>query len=91
MQTAKCELCETEVKFDTYRHDFPKGWALTGRSRWGKKYHKRSGWGWWCPKCKAFAGSEKSLYGWLRMLPQYLRDGILAHLPGLEIYCMDEE
>lgn len=51
MQVAKCEGCEKEVKFETYKHDWPVGWVLTGKSRWGKEYHRRSGWAWWCPEC----------------------------------------
>ena len=83
MHLAKCELCETEVAFRTYRHDWPKGWGLTGCSHWGKKYHRGRGNAWWCPKCQRFAGSEKLLRTWLTMLPPVLQDGILAHLPGL--------
>lgn len=49
MHIAKCEWCGTTVKFHTYRGDWPEGWSLTGRSRWGKRYHRRSGWAWWCP------------------------------------------
>jgi hypothetical protein len=83
MHTAKCEICETEVQFATYKHDWPKGWTQSKRSRWGKKYNQKSGWAWWCPRCQPFAGFEKQLQRWLGLLPFYLRDGILAHLPGL--------
>lgn len=51
MHVAKCEGCEKEIEFATYKRDWPEGWILTGRSQWGKKYHRRSGWGWWCPEC----------------------------------------
>ena len=84
MHTAKCEICEREVEFKTYRRHWPKGWAVTGRSRWGKKYHRKGGYGWWCPKCQPFICNEKILRGWVRMLPSHLRDAISAHLPGLE-------
>jgi hypothetical protein len=85
MHTAKCEMCEIEVKFESYRHHWPAGWTLTGRSRWGKKYHRRSGHGWWCPKCRFFQAQGKALRTWLLLLPKHLRLGLLAHLPGLEI------
>lgn len=91
MQIAKCEICETKVHFATYRHDWPKGWSLTGSSRWGKKYHRRSGWGWYCPKCQKLIGSEKILCAWLRLIPNHLEDAILTHLPGLMNYKVEEE
>lgn len=83
MQIAKCEICETEIHFGTYRHDWPEGWVLTGLSRWGKKYHHKSGWGWWCPKCQGFACHEEIIRTWLMVLPLHPRNSILAHLPGL--------
>ena len=85
MHTAKCEMCEIEVRFRTYCRDWPAGWILTGRSRWGKKYHRKSGWGWWCPKCQGCSSSREFLRLWLTTLPVYLQDSILAHLPGLAV------
>jgi hypothetical protein len=82
--TAKCELCEAETHFDTYKRDWPAGWSQTGRSRWGKKYNKQRGYGWWCPKCIMIIGvSFTHLRTSLISLPPGLRECILAHLPGL--------
>lgn len=48
---AKCERCEYEVEFKTYKRHWPKGWTQTERSRWGKKYNRRRGIAWWCSWC----------------------------------------
>lgn len=56
MQMAKCEDCGAEVQFETYKRDWPLGWAVAGWSRWGKAYHRYSH-AWWCPACRA-AGIE---------------------------------
>lgn len=51
MHIAKCEGCGKEVQFRTYRNNWPEGWVQTGMSQWGKTYHRRSGFAWWCPDC----------------------------------------
>jgi len=71
MHTAKCELCEVEVEFRTYQDD-SGGWIVMGGA-------------WWCPKCQEFIGHITLLRAWVKMLPRGLREGILAHLPGLAV------
>ena len=50
---AKCELCHRTVQYKL--PEFPAGWVISGRSRFGDKYAYPATWGsgaWWCGKCK---------------------------------------
>ena len=52
MPMHKCENCGDEVHWRgrKQRGERCVGWVGSLQSRWGKKYDRRSGRAWWCPK-----------------------------------------
>ncbi len=74
MHTARCEWCGKTVQFKTYKWNRPEGWSHTGKSRWGKRYDKRGGYGWWCPEHRTMLAFHHLPEPAQRALGKYIGD-----------------